>query len=155
MKNLLLIIFIGLFISGCTITHGNLTHLEDGTCVDDIRHHKDVDWCIYQLERTKKYLREKEEERLKAEAYNDAIPLHQLCEFYDIYKYQGSMGGMNAVAESLTRRGEDPLLCRKTSSSRPPIIVKEGYKFGDRMRAFFRDRQERREREREHNEYNH
>ena len=46
--------------------------------------------------------------------------------------------------------------CRKTSSSRPPIIVKEEYKFGDKyLRPFFKDRQERREREREHNEYDH
>jgi len=155
----ILLAFLLLFISSCGPS--NVVFHSDDVCVGD-GELMSKEWCIdhknwlaEQKQWEEDQRRREEEERLKTEAYNDAIPLHQLCEFYDIYKYQGSMGGMNAVAESLIRRGEDPLLCRKTSSSRPPIIVKEGYKFGDRMRAFFRDRQERREREREHYEYNH
>ena len=156
----ILLVFLLLFISSCGPS--KVVFHSDDVCVGD-GELMTKEWCINHknwLAKQKKWEEDQrnreEEERLEAEAYNDSIPIHQLCEFYDIYKYNGSLEGINLIAESLIRRGEDPLLCRKTSSSRPPIIVKEEYKFGDKyLRPFFKDRQERREREREHNEYDH
>ena len=214
MKNILIIIFIGLFFSSCG--YGTIRHLNDGTCVVDNKPENDVEWCRGELEdarRYEKYQREQAAEKIKRrekeiatfDVYNiselckiwdqrasfheahiwtrntitenlkkrgqdplyckkreintfDAYPTYELCVFWD-HAYsldREHVWNRKVIAESLEKRGEDPLLCRKTSSSRPPIIVEEKYKFGDKyLKPFFKDRQEKREREREHNEYDH
>jgi len=121
-----LVIFIVLFLSSCTIRHGSVTYLEDGTCVDDIRHHTDVEWCKAELESYKEFLRKKEEDKLE-EARElerqiisfDIYEIYELCMIWDnsYYSSEQHIWNRKMVAESFKRRGQDPLYCRNTSNS--------------------------------------
>ena len=113
-----LVIFIVLFLSSCTIRHGSVTYLEDGTCVDDIRHHTDVEWCKAELESYKEFLRKKEEDKLE-EARElerqiisfDIYEIYELCMIWDnsYYSSEQHIWNRKMVAESFKRRGQDYL----------------------------------------------
>jgi hypothetical protein len=124
MKYILIIIFIGLFLSSCG--YRTIRHLNNGTCVVDNKLENDVEWCRGELEdarRYEKYQREQaaeEARRIKEEQdEDDSYPVYKLCMMWDGF-YDGSSSSIHyreRIAQSLERRGKDPLYCRNTSNS--------------------------------------
>ena len=116
MNKLILLLLVSIFLGGCAGCYTDSPydnclgswHLEPGT----------EEYIEWEKREKKRELREAKELKAKQDA-DDKIPIYKMCMMWDD-AYNGSRSAIKTrerIAQSLERRGQDPLYCRNTSNS--------------------------------------